>query len=156
MWKKRSMIFHKANKLSSNITWVHSKTLNVIPYFQDRASHGRATYCSRSIQRDIMLLIESHDTHWCPSSNHDLMDELYSMKGIFSFMKLCPYSSTELHPFIHWNWRCEAETRLPACARAPYFRCPHPAVLHYIWGDLDVKHVCKSLRNFVVHVEGAL
>jgi hypothetical protein len=37
------MIFHKANKLSSNITWVHSRTLNIIPYFQDRASHGKAT-----------------------------------------------------------------------------------------------------------------
>jgi hypothetical protein len=36
-----------------------------------------------------------------PSSNHDLMDELYSMKGIFSFMKLCPCSWTELHLFIH-------------------------------------------------------
>ncbi len=27
------MVFHKANKLSSNVTWVHSKTLNVIPFF---------------------------------------------------------------------------------------------------------------------------
>ncbi len=37
------MVFHKANKLSSNITWVHSRTLNVIHYFQNIASHGRAT-----------------------------------------------------------------------------------------------------------------
>ncbi len=36
------MIFHKANKLSSDITWVHSRTLNVIPYIQNRASRGRA------------------------------------------------------------------------------------------------------------------
>jgi len=26
------MVFHETNKLSSNITWGHSKTLNVIPY----------------------------------------------------------------------------------------------------------------------------
>ncbi len=38
MWFVFLMIFHKANKLSSNITWVHRRTLNVIPYFQDRAS----------------------------------------------------------------------------------------------------------------------
>ncbi len=36
------MIFHKTNKFSFNITWVHSRTLNVIPYFQDRASCDRA------------------------------------------------------------------------------------------------------------------
>ncbi len=41
--RKKFMIFHEANKLSSNITWVDSTTLNVIPYFQDRSSPGRAT-----------------------------------------------------------------------------------------------------------------
>jgi hypothetical protein len=44
------MVFHKANKLSSNITWIHSKTLNVIPYFQDKALHGRAACCATSVQ----------------------------------------------------------------------------------------------------------
>jgi hypothetical protein len=48
MWKKKFMAFHKANKLSSNISWVDSKTLNVIPYFQDRASRGRAACYSSS------------------------------------------------------------------------------------------------------------
>lgn len=36
------MVIHKANKLSSNITQVHNIILNVIPNFQDRASHDRA------------------------------------------------------------------------------------------------------------------
>jgi len=40
------MIFHKTNKLSFNITWVHNKTLNVIPYFQDKTSHGRVVFCT--------------------------------------------------------------------------------------------------------------
>jgi len=35
------MIFHKTNKLSFNITLVHNKTLNVIPYFQDKIFRGR-------------------------------------------------------------------------------------------------------------------
>jgi hypothetical protein len=30
--KKKIMIFHKANKPSFNISWGHSKTLNVIPF----------------------------------------------------------------------------------------------------------------------------
>jgi len=42
------MAFDKANKLSFNVIWVHSRTLNEIPYFQDRASCGRAA-CSKSI-----------------------------------------------------------------------------------------------------------
>jgi hypothetical protein len=37
MLNKIVMVFHKANELSSNITWVHSNTL-----FLDRASCGRA------------------------------------------------------------------------------------------------------------------
>jgi hypothetical protein len=32
------MVFHKANKLSSNIAWAHSRALNVILYFWDKAS----------------------------------------------------------------------------------------------------------------------
>ncbi len=39
MWKYK---FHKTNKLSSNRTWVHSRTSNVISYFQDKAFHGKA------------------------------------------------------------------------------------------------------------------
>jgi hypothetical protein len=56
MWKKIFMIFHKANKLSSNIFWVHSKTLNVIPYFQDKTSHGRAA-C-------FVLFVQVYEIHW--------------------------------------------------------------------------------------------
>jgi hypothetical protein len=43
------MIFHEANKLSSNVTSVRRKTLNVIPYFQDRAFGDRAACYSRSL-----------------------------------------------------------------------------------------------------------
>jgi hypothetical protein len=32
IWKKKFMIFQRANKPSFNITWGHSKTLNVIPF----------------------------------------------------------------------------------------------------------------------------
>ncbi len=42
--KKIIMVFHKANKLSSNIIWIHSRTLNVIPYF-----HGRVACCATSV-----------------------------------------------------------------------------------------------------------
>jgi len=40
------MIFHKTNKFSFNITWIHNKTLNVIPHFQDKTSHGRVFFCA--------------------------------------------------------------------------------------------------------------
>ncbi len=43
--KNKFIVFHKSNKLSSNITWVHSRTLNVIPYFQDKAA-----CCATSVQ----------------------------------------------------------------------------------------------------------
>jgi hypothetical protein len=55
MWKKKFMFFHKANKLSSNITWIHSRTLNVVPYFQNRALRGRA---------DVVQQVYNCDKWW--------------------------------------------------------------------------------------------
>jgi hypothetical protein len=48
--EKKFKVFHKANKLSFNITWIHNRTLNVIPYFQDRALCGRAACCVTNVQ----------------------------------------------------------------------------------------------------------
>jgi hypothetical protein len=60
--------FHKANKLSSNITWVHSRTLNEIPYFQDRASCGRVV-CSNSTNlygtNQLAKFFWGKDSHLC-------------------------------------------------------------------------------------------
>jgi hypothetical protein len=76
------MIFHKANKLSSNIS--QRRTLNVIPYFQDRVSSGRvACYIQyksiacfffpwlpiRPNKMRLVLLTHQRDTSCCSQYN---------------------------------------------------------------------------------------
>jgi hypothetical protein len=55
------MVFHKANKLSFNITWVHSRTLNIIPYFKD--SCDRTTCFTLSLTPISYIIIKLWHFH---------------------------------------------------------------------------------------------
>ncbi len=98
-WKKIQSMDSKFTHLSiSKVNNIPIKPHEENPCF----SWGKQNPCfslQRVCEGDAGLTISLRA--WCPwivpSSNHDFMDELYSMK-------VCPHWLTKLHPFIHWTF----------------------------------------------------
>jgi hypothetical protein len=99
MWKKKLMIFHKTNKLSRNITWVHNRTLNVIPYFQDKDSRGKTTclFCFILMKSTELGCLRSPLVSW-ESSQWGGVHGLGSMAFGLALQKFL-----NIEWFLHWK-----------------------------------------------------